>query len=192
MNAVGLKALFEPFAAVIVKRMFGGHGVYAEASASRSSPGERCSSKSTPDLNQTSKPLDRRHSSTTRRAGRCRVLSGGFRPLHMRMPMSCAAGPRSGSRGRAAPRRPKARRNAGRGWRRRSLRLSRRRRRHHSSASAGSRAWRTRVFTGRKRKLGTWSPRPITRPSLCCAGRTDSRRGEGWSEGATREAEARS
>jgi DNA transformation protein len=30
MNADGLKALFEPFVAVTVKRMFGGHGVYAE------------------------------------------------------------------------------------------------------------------------------------------------------------------
>ncbi len=30
MNADGLKELFEPFAAVNVKRMFGGHGVYAE------------------------------------------------------------------------------------------------------------------------------------------------------------------
>ncbi len=30
MNADGLKALFEPFGAVAVKRMFGGHGVYAD------------------------------------------------------------------------------------------------------------------------------------------------------------------
>jgi DNA transformation protein len=30
MDAEGLKALFEPFALVSVKRMFGGHGVYAE------------------------------------------------------------------------------------------------------------------------------------------------------------------
>ena len=30
MDAAGLKALFEPFALVSVKRMFGGHGVYAE------------------------------------------------------------------------------------------------------------------------------------------------------------------
>ena len=30
MNAEGLKELFEPFGAVAVKRMFGGHGVYAE------------------------------------------------------------------------------------------------------------------------------------------------------------------
>jgi len=30
MNPDGLKALFEPFVAVTVKRMFGGHGVYAE------------------------------------------------------------------------------------------------------------------------------------------------------------------
>ena len=30
MDAEGLKALFEPFALVLVKRMFGGHGVYAE------------------------------------------------------------------------------------------------------------------------------------------------------------------
>jgi DNA transformation protein len=30
MDAEGLKALFEPFAAVAVKRMFGGAGVYAE------------------------------------------------------------------------------------------------------------------------------------------------------------------
>ena len=30
MNADGLKELFEPFGAVAVKRMFGGHGVYAE------------------------------------------------------------------------------------------------------------------------------------------------------------------
>ncbi len=30
MNADGLKALFEPFAAVAVKRMFGGSGIYAE------------------------------------------------------------------------------------------------------------------------------------------------------------------
>ena len=30
MDAQGLKALFEPFALVSVKRMFGGHGVYAE------------------------------------------------------------------------------------------------------------------------------------------------------------------
>ena len=30
MNADGLKALFEPFGAVEVKRMFGGAGVYAE------------------------------------------------------------------------------------------------------------------------------------------------------------------
>jgi len=30
VNADGLKALFEPFGAVGVKRMFGGHGVYAE------------------------------------------------------------------------------------------------------------------------------------------------------------------
>lgn len=30
MDAGGLKALFEPFGAVTVKRMFGGSGVYAE------------------------------------------------------------------------------------------------------------------------------------------------------------------
>ena len=30
MDADGLKALFAPFGAVTVKRMFGGHGVYAE------------------------------------------------------------------------------------------------------------------------------------------------------------------
>ena len=30
MNADSLKALFEPFGAVVVKRMFGGSGVYAE------------------------------------------------------------------------------------------------------------------------------------------------------------------
>ena len=30
MDADGLKALFEPFGPVTVKRMFGGHGVYAE------------------------------------------------------------------------------------------------------------------------------------------------------------------
>ncbi len=30
MDADGLKELFEPFGAVTVKRMFGGHGVYAE------------------------------------------------------------------------------------------------------------------------------------------------------------------
>ncbi len=30
MNADGLKALFAPFGAVAVKRMFGGHGVYSE------------------------------------------------------------------------------------------------------------------------------------------------------------------
>ncbi|MGO9419136.1 TfoX/Sxy family protein [Roseiarcus sp.] len=30
MNAGGLQELFEPFAAVVVKRMFGGHGVYAD------------------------------------------------------------------------------------------------------------------------------------------------------------------
>ena len=30
MDADGLKALFEPFGVVSVKRMFGGHGVYAE------------------------------------------------------------------------------------------------------------------------------------------------------------------
>ncbi len=30
MEAAGLKELFEPFGAVTVKRMFGGHGVYAE------------------------------------------------------------------------------------------------------------------------------------------------------------------
>ncbi|MBV8107898.1 MAG: TfoX/Sxy family protein [Hyphomicrobiales bacterium] len=30
MNADGLKALFEPFGAVAVKRMFGGSGIYAE------------------------------------------------------------------------------------------------------------------------------------------------------------------
>jgi DNA transformation protein len=30
MNAEGLKELFEPLGAVMVKRMFGGHGVYAE------------------------------------------------------------------------------------------------------------------------------------------------------------------
>ena len=30
MDAEGLKALFEPFGAVTVKRMFGGHGVYAD------------------------------------------------------------------------------------------------------------------------------------------------------------------
>ena len=30
MDAEGLKALFEPFALVLVKRMFGGHGVYAD------------------------------------------------------------------------------------------------------------------------------------------------------------------
>jgi DNA transformation protein len=30
VNAGGLQELFEPFAAVVVKRMFGGHGVYAD------------------------------------------------------------------------------------------------------------------------------------------------------------------
>ena len=30
MNADGLKALFEPFGAVVVKRMFGGSGIYTE------------------------------------------------------------------------------------------------------------------------------------------------------------------
>jgi len=30
MDAEGLKALFEPFGAVAVKRMFGGHGIYAD------------------------------------------------------------------------------------------------------------------------------------------------------------------
>ncbi len=30
MDADGLKALFEPFGSVTVKRMFGGHGVYAD------------------------------------------------------------------------------------------------------------------------------------------------------------------
>jgi DNA transformation protein and related proteins len=30
VNADGLKALFEPFGAVVVKRMFGGSGIYAE------------------------------------------------------------------------------------------------------------------------------------------------------------------
>ena len=30
MDAEGLKALFEPFGLVSVKRMFGGHGVYSE------------------------------------------------------------------------------------------------------------------------------------------------------------------
>ncbi len=30
MDAVGLKELFQPFAEVTVKRMFGGHGVYAQ------------------------------------------------------------------------------------------------------------------------------------------------------------------
>ncbi len=30
MDAEGLKALFQPFGEVTVKRMFGGHGVYAE------------------------------------------------------------------------------------------------------------------------------------------------------------------
>ena len=30
MDADGLKALFEPFGSVTVKRIFGGHGVYAE------------------------------------------------------------------------------------------------------------------------------------------------------------------
>jgi TfoX N-terminal domain len=30
MDAEGLKALFEPLGAVAVKRMFGGHGVYAD------------------------------------------------------------------------------------------------------------------------------------------------------------------
>ncbi len=31
MDAEGLKELFEPFGAVTVKRMFGGHGIYADA-----------------------------------------------------------------------------------------------------------------------------------------------------------------
>jgi DNA transformation protein and related proteins len=30
MDADGLKALFEPFGSVAVKRMFSGHGVYAD------------------------------------------------------------------------------------------------------------------------------------------------------------------
>ena len=30
MNADGLKTLFEPFCAVVVKRMFGGSGIYSE------------------------------------------------------------------------------------------------------------------------------------------------------------------
>jgi len=30
MDAEGLKALFEPFGPVAIKRMFGGHGVYAD------------------------------------------------------------------------------------------------------------------------------------------------------------------
>ena len=30
MDAEGLKEIFEPFGAVSVKRMFGGHGVYAD------------------------------------------------------------------------------------------------------------------------------------------------------------------
>ncbi len=35
MNAEALKELFAPFAAVAVKRMFGGYGVYAKAFAFR-------------------------------------------------------------------------------------------------------------------------------------------------------------
>ena len=30
MNASGLKDLFEPFDDVVIKRMFGGHGIYSE------------------------------------------------------------------------------------------------------------------------------------------------------------------
>ena len=179
MDADGLKELFAPFGAVTVKRMFGGHGVYADGLCFAVEIGRRGLSESpTPSRDECLRPPARRRSSTVRQ-GRAGDTSFWRLPAQRlrRRRRTAADGARSGdARRRDARREAKAKPRA----RRESRRRAREGRLSQTVASAaatqrsvlrfeGSR--RRRRLTGRRRKLGTWSPSPMTGASTSRRGR---------------------
>jgi len=90
MDADGLKALFEPFGAVTVKRMFGGAGIYAEGVCfAIESDGEvflKTDSETQASFSAAGSPPFVYNA------------SGAFPPPPMTSPTTCAAGPRWVSR----------------------------------------------------------------------------------------------
>jgi hypothetical protein len=184
MDAESLKALFEPFGPVAVKRMFGGHGVYAaglcfaiEATARFPEGGRSLP----PDLR--GGRVDAVHLQRPRQGHADVVLAlAGDRPRRNRgaSPLgrnrSGGGATRGGGQGEAE--------NTGAGEK--GLESAQvaatsvssagiEPGRCYSSASAGSRAAFGRALTERLRKSGTWSPSPITGASFSRCGR--SRRG---------------
>jgi TfoX N-terminal domain len=105
VDAEGLKALFEPFGSVTVKRMFGGSGIYAEGMCfAIEADGEvflKTDALSRADFSAAdSAPF------TYVAKGKSRPTSGACRQLRMKTMTSCAAGRVWVWRRRAAQLRP--------------------------------------------------------------------------------------
>jgi hypothetical protein len=223
MAADGLKELLEPFGPVKVKRMFRGHGVYAQDLCfAVESGGEvflKVDARSQPDFSAAGSDIRGQYEPAGRHERGVRdnpravprvirlyeaVNNGNRTGQDKEKPESNPTAKLENQKGTTTPKttmirvetRPTlvsnspAPRRASTSFRPYSKQDERLRERRHSSASMGSGAGRARAFTGRRRKLGTWSPSPITGASTSRRGR--SRRGAGSANPEERGGEARS